>query len=251
MKEHALQSAAGTQDHFWDRYQNEWVESFAGSRSRLRYLVRLARCAGPVLNIGVGGGQFEQQALAEGLDVYALDPSERAIEGLRQRLGLGAKAQVGYGQAMPFADDFFGAVVVSEVLEHLADEELAATLAEIHRVLRPGGRILGTVPARERLAENLVVCLHCNASFHRWGHHQSFDRERMVELLSARFEAASACERPFVNWSTLNWKGRIAGAAKLLLARLGVHGGHENVVFSATKPAAGLAALAAAARRAA
>ena len=227
----------GAQDQFWDRYQNEWVESFAGSRSRLRHLVHLARADGPVLNVGVGGGIFEDEAIAAGLDVYSLDPSERAIQALRSRLGLGDKAQIGYGQRMPFADHSFAAVVVSEVLEHLSDDELFAVLQEIHRVLRPGGRIVGTVPARERLADNQVVCLHCNQSFHRWGHHQSFDRQRIADLLARWFQVELAIERPFVNWPTLNWKGRIAGAIKLCLLRLGVHGSQENVVFCATKGA--------------
>lgn len=48
--------------------------------------------------------------------------------------------------ALPFADDWFDAVIVSEVLEHV-DDDLAA-LAEVRRVLRPGGRAAVTVPNR-------------------------------------------------------------------------------------------------------
>ena len=47
---------------------------------------------------------------------------------------------------LPFPDDTFDRVIVSEVLEHIWDDERA--IAELVRVLRPGGRIAVTVPTR-------------------------------------------------------------------------------------------------------
>src|SRR5689334_3083972 len=105
------------QDAIWEYFQNEAAESFAGSVSRLAYLANLIPSPAKVLNIGVGGGMFESQAIAKGLTVFSLDPSAKSIEGLRQRFGLGDRAQVGYSQQIPFFDDSFDAVVISEVLE--------------------------------------------------------------------------------------------------------------------------------------
>ena len=53
---------------------------------------------------------------------------------------------------LPFADDTFDRIVVSEVLEHIWDDERA--IVEVVRVLRPGGRVAATVPTRwpERVA---------------------------------------------------------------------------------------------------
>ena len=169
---------ATSQDALWDFYQNEAPDSFAGSARRLAYLARLLGRTGKVLNIGVGAGTFEAAALARGLTVFSLDPSAASIERLRQRLGLGDRAQVGYGQRVPFPDRSFDALVLSEVMEHLSDEVLEATLKEAARVLRPGGRLVGTVPAREDLAANTVICPDCGRRFHRWGHSQSFDPGR-------------------------------------------------------------------------
>ncbi len=47
---------------------------------------------------------------------------------------------------LPFADDTFDRVICSEVLEHIPDYE--AALAEIERVLRPGGLLCASVPRR-------------------------------------------------------------------------------------------------------
>ena len=51
---------------------------------------------------------------------------------------------VGFADRLPFADASFDTLLVTEVLEHVTDAERA--VAEIHRVLRPGGHALITVP---------------------------------------------------------------------------------------------------------
>jgi len=220
------------QDRIWEAFQGGSADAFAASRGRLAYLARRVRGEGRVLNIGVGGGQFEEEALARGIEVHSLDPSQAAIEKLRKRLGLTAeRACVGHAQQIPFADGFFGAVVASELLEHLEPAEVPGVLAEISRVLAPGGLLAGTVPARENLAEQRVICPHCGEEFHRWGHRQAFDPAKLRQLLSANFEIEQLRETPFVTWRTLNWKGRLIGFAKLLLWRLGVHGSGESILF--------------------
>lgn len=49
------------------------------------------------------------------------------------------------GLALPFADDSFDRIIASEVLEHVPDD--LGVMAELFRVLRPGGRLAATVPA--------------------------------------------------------------------------------------------------------
>ena len=177
-----------------------------------------------------GSGQFEAEALARGIDVYSLDPSERTIKMLRQRLALGEKAQVGYGQEIPFPAGFFGAVVISEVLEHFSPAEAARVVAEIRRVLKPDGLLAGTVPARERMEDQQALCPHCGRQFHRWGHQQSFDCEKIRSLMLPGFQPLAIFERPFVSWQTLNWKGQFS-VRRVGLWWLGIHGNQENVVF--------------------
>jgi SAM-dependent methyltransferase len=219
----------------WDHLQTQAPEVFGHSEARLGYLARRIP-RGRVLNVGVGAGVFEQAALQRGLEVWALDPSESTIGALRERLGLGDRARAGYGQAMPFDADFFDWIVLSEVMEHLEDDVLAGTLAEVRRVLAPGGTLLGTVPARDDLAANLAVCPDCGKRFHRWGHVRAFTSETLRVVLERELTGVRIEERPFVSWRSLNFKGRIAGAVLLAAARVGVHGASGNYVFTARKP---------------
>lgn len=224
------------QDAIWAHFQTAGAESFAGARPRLARLLSLIP-RGAVLNIGLGDACFETLALQKGLDVHCLDPDAQAVANVRQRLGLGDKAKVGRIEALPFPDAKFDAMVASEVLEHLDEASLAAALAEISRVLRPGGLFLGTVPRAEALGEQFTVCPCCGHGFHRWGHQQSFSRERLASLLGSRFTRVSVRTELFIAWERLNWAGKLASALKLLFLRLGRHGGGESLLFVAQKAA--------------
>lgn len=222
------------QDAIWDHFQTVGVEVFAGCRPRVVRLLGLIS-GGRVLNIGVGNACFETLAQRKGLDVHCLDPSQASIDLVRRHLGLGEKAAAGRAEAIPFGAGLFDAVVASEVLEHLNDETLASALRDIHRVLAPGGRFLGTVPRNENLKEQFTVCPCCGSGFHRWGHRQSFTRERLAEVLGETFLEVQVRSALFVDWRSLNLVGKAVSALKLLAFRCGRHGGGESLLFTARK----------------
>lgn len=225
------------QTKIWDYFQNEEAtgDAFAGARTRYEFLSRHIKPGMSVLNIGVGRGGLEAILLQKGAVVSCLDPSEKSIENLRKLFSLGDHARVGFSHAMPFADHQFDVVVMSEVLEHLNDEVLRATLGEVMRVLKLGGRFIGTVPADETLLVNQVVCPHCGELFHRWGHIQTFSRSRLTQMLGSCFDKVVLSRHFFGDVRTLNWKGRIVLVIKKIMVGLGINGNGETYFFSARK----------------
>jgi len=221
------------QDKIWDHFQTEDLAAFEGNSARLNYIARQASRKGmSVLNIGVGNGALEHRLLEKGAIIYCLDPSETAIQNLRKNLGIDASAaKVGYSQQIPFADAMFDIVFMSEVVEHLGDAVLLQTLKEVSRVLKAGGRLIGTVPADEVLKAAESVCPDCGKIFHRWGHVQSFTQERLETLLRAEFNAVVVKRIYFGAWSTLNWKGKIIWLMKKAMVFLGEKGSDENYYF--------------------
>lgn len=225
------------QKKIWDHFQSDGVDSFAKNQGRQEYLAKQLQPGTRVLNIGVGNGALERLALAQAVEIWSLDPSEAAIERLSQTLGRNEKAQVGYCQKMPFPDGRFDTVVMSEVLEHLEENTFNATLNEVHRVLRIGGRLLGTVPAREKLEDSEVVCPHCGEHFHRWGHQRSFDVVTLAKALETQFRVDRAEEHFFIDWDSVSWTRRLQGLVKKFLSwrGIGTYGICRNIFFSATK----------------
>ena len=225
------------QDAIWDHFQNEGVDSFRHADPRLEFLVRQLKAGERVLNIGVGSGALERMASSKGVEMWALDPGERTIERIRQSLNMGERAQAGYSQTMPFPDGHFDALVMSEVLEHLDRDVFDATLVEVERVLKPGGRFIGTVPARERLEDSDVVCPNCSHHFHRWGHRASFDIGTMTRFLERHFAIETVHERFFNEWDSAGLKRRAAGLVKKLLSwrGIGTYGVARNIFFIARK----------------
>lgn len=225
------------QDVIWDYFQNEGVDAFRLASPRLRFLVNRLQPRESVLNIGVGSGTLEMLAARKGVEIWSLDPSERAVENLRNELGASERAKVGYSQRIPFPDEQFDVVVMSEVIEHLEPKVRDASLLEVRRVLRPGGRLIGTVPARERLEDSEVVCPKCGDRFHRWGHQASFDVASMSALLQHNFMIETVHERFFNDWESAGWGRRLSGIIKKFLSwrGLGPYGVARNIFFAVRK----------------
>jgi SAM-dependent methyltransferase len=106
-------------------------------------LERTVSGSSDVLDIGCGAGNSYAPRVAQHARSYVgVDVSAQAVE-LARAAGLDARV-VGDAAALPFRDASFDTTICIEVLEHLFSPHLAA--AEASRVLRPGGRLVVSVP---------------------------------------------------------------------------------------------------------
>jgi SAM-dependent methyltransferase len=120
------------------------------------FLDRAGFRAGEVLvDLGCGRGELLAAAVARGATravgvEYSPSAVRLARRTLQARDSIGrAEVVAGDLRAVPLPDGVADLVTLLDVVEHLAPAELTAALAEVHRLLRPGGRILvHTMPNR-------------------------------------------------------------------------------------------------------
>jgi SAM-dependent methyltransferase len=114
------------------------------------------RAGDRLLDLGCGFGRHAYQAARLGAEVVALDAGADEVRSVQDTLGAMAvadeidarEARVGAVQgdalALPFATASFDRVIASEILEHIPED--GSAMAELARVLRPGGTMAVTVP---------------------------------------------------------------------------------------------------------
>ena len=115
--------------------------SRGGERAQVRHLRKelLSSVTGDVLEIGAGtGANFEYYD--EGARVIALEPDPHMLKRAEAKLRSNIELRQAPAEALPFADASFDAVVSTLVLCTVSDPPRA--LAEIRRVLRPGGKLV-------------------------------------------------------------------------------------------------------------
>jgi ubiquinone/menaquinone biosynthesis C-methylase UbiE len=168
-------------------------------RLRVHQVVRLLDCrpSDRVLEVGCGGGNVLERVAAHRV---GLDLSPWILAKARARLGGAAQLVRGDAQALPFADGAFDRVFCSEVLEHLLEPE--AALAEMRRVVAPGGWVVVSVPnealinrvKRAGFRLPLVRRLLGGGDGYQMAermddewHLHSFSRERVITAMGDRF----------------------------------------------------------------
>ncbi len=104
----------------------------------------------PILDIGAGDALFSGLVARTGARTVAIDPEPRAVECAKQAIadaGLAASVACMQGTAenLPFPDRSFRAAMLLDVIEHLRNP--VRSLAELRRVLVPGGALLAVTPS--------------------------------------------------------------------------------------------------------
>lgn len=135
---------------FGDFYLRVYGSRQAGEEAREQALAaaRLSGCPadGALLDVGCGFGRHAVPLAAEGFRVTGVDRSATLLDEARRRAGDGGVSPALVGadyRELPFADATFDAAInLYTSIGFLGDEEDAKVLAEIARVLRPGGKLV-------------------------------------------------------------------------------------------------------------
>lgn len=125
-------------------------QNVAGARPREEAFRAIAEIRpGNVLEVGCGRGELAARVAHE-LDatVIAIDQSPRMVEIAREA---GVDARIADVQHLPFDDASFDCVVAAWMLYHVPDVDRG--LAELARVLRPGGRLVAVTNGERNLPE--------------------------------------------------------------------------------------------------
>ncbi len=92
-----------------------------------------------VLDVAAGTGLVAAELVQRGAEVVCLDQSEAMLSRARERLSGRATFVRGEAESLPFADEEFDALTFTYLLRYVDDR--AATMRELARVVKPGGRI--------------------------------------------------------------------------------------------------------------
>lgn len=135
----------------WDLVANAYAEEMMPVFEHFaREALRLAAppAGARVVDVACGPGTLAFAAAAAGLEVDAIDFSPKMIEQLAARGNPRVHGRVGDGQALPYGDATFDAAF--SLLGVIFFPDRAKGIAELRRVLRPGGRaVVSSWPERE------------------------------------------------------------------------------------------------------
>ena len=131
---------------------------------------------GKILDVGCATGFFLEVAKNEGWDVYGVELSKFAANLARKKLG--ASIFNGFLEDSNFDNDFFDIITLFDLLEHVPSPH--SFLSEVHRILKPGGKLLIVTPDMGSLSSTIMG--------KKWSHYKDehlyyFSRETIKLML--------------------------------------------------------------------
>jgi SAM-dependent methyltransferase len=132
-----------TDNGLWDEHAQWWIDGFTNGvdpeyeEQIIPMAVEELAGFSKILDVGCGDGQIARALAKQGSTVLGIDPTQMHIDVANERAG-GPTYLLGGATDLPVEDGSMDAVVACLVFEHI--DEMDAAVAEVSRVLRPGGQ---------------------------------------------------------------------------------------------------------------
>jgi len=151
---------------------------------RLEFIKSETGKGNTVAELGCRFGDILQE-IKDGNDIVGVDVDRNAMQICGKKLGI-IPIFADLNESLPFENESFDVVIISEVLEHLPYP--TATLGEIARILRKGGKIVGSVPNGQKLRNKIRFFLEGIVDTDE-SHLQFFSGSSIKLLLEKNFSA--------------------------------------------------------------
>jgi SAM-dependent methyltransferase len=169
--------------------RNVWL----GNRPKIKYIFakskKYLKSKMSVCEIGIGDGHLLRLLNRFGLKSTGIDISTYLVKKLGEIFedeGIEVNfLQHDFSEPICY-EAAFDAVFCLDVLEHI--ENVDGAIRNIKKMLKSGGILVATMPWKENLDNNRVICPKCHHKFHRIGHYHSFNSYRdIVRILGNNF----------------------------------------------------------------
>lgn len=153
---------------------------FQGERRRAEVTAHLLRPRSDdtVLDVGCGEGFQISYITQSSQQIVGIDISLERLLKAKERLK-SPEFVCASSDRLPFRPRVFDSIMCLELLEHL--QKPSKTLTEIAFVLKDTGKLVISVPYKERIIA--TRCVNCGKLTPLWGHIHSFDEKKLVSFL--------------------------------------------------------------------
>ncbi|MFN2468619.1 MAG: class I SAM-dependent methyltransferase [Gaiellaceae bacterium] len=168
-------------------YRGQYFSAHSGASIADEVERRIGLRGRRVLDFGCGRGDLLAHLFARGIAASGLELDDASADETQARFAdepLFAGIERAPGLPSGLASGSFERILLVEVVEHLLDDQIAATLAEVRRLLAPRGHVVVTAPNAEDLAASEVRCPDCGGTFHRWQHQRSLTPGTIAALFA-------------------------------------------------------------------
>lgn len=213
---------------FWDYiHQNSSLKQYFFGLKAGPHVVRIInkkigfKNLHTIVDLSCGRGDIISSCMAymkKGQSIYGTDFSAKNVEYVNSRFDgderfKGARLVRFFPNSF-FKDNSIDLVIITEVIEHLRDDELESTMLEAWRILRKGGCLLITTPNEEDLDASKMMCPDCGCMFHQWQHVRFWDIKTLRQMTDS-YGFATNVLMP-VLWASTRFQKAVFFVAALL-----------------------------------